>query len=130
MVAPLPVVEAGRRAAERRMTDTVRITRTDPDQVDELTGRGVDVTVYEGRAKVQGYTAYETRAEVAGATVVIQRSGLHLPVGAYRMRVGDVVEVTATATDPFLVGRRYRIAQEAPMKTHATAYRVYVDAVL
>ena len=29
--------------------------------------------------------------------------------------------------DPLLVGREYRITQEAPFKTHATAYRLFVD---
>ena len=45
------------------------------------------------------------------------------------VNVGDIVEVTVSRMDPMLTGRAFRITQEAPFKTFATAYRVFVDYI-
>lgn len=136
MPRPPAVVLMGRRAAEQKMTDRCVVRRktgettTDPETFEVVpvfeVVYGPAVTPHKGRCKVQTYDAYETNAESAGATVTTQRSNVHFPVGAFRMRVGDLVTITASV-DPFLVGRSYRLAQEAPVKTHATAYRCFID---
>lgn len=128
-MAVLDAVRRGRRAAERLMTDQCVVRRptgetaTDPDTFEV---HPVYEVVYESRVKVQSYEGYERAAESAGASVTVQRSSVHFPVGAFRTRPGDVVTITA-ATDAFLVGRSFRVVQEAPYKSLATAYRVFVD---
>lgn len=123
----MPVVTAGRAAAERLMTDTVAIRRPGGEP-DPLTGVAPGVLVYEGRAKLQTFEPHEQDRVAGGAHLTIQRSRIDLPVGDYRSQQGDVAEFTAS-TDPNVTGRRFRIVQEWPAKTHATAYRIAVDEV-
>jgi len=125
----MAVVRAGRAAAERLMTDRCVIrrptgeTETDPDTLEVVPVYDV---VYDGVCKMQTYEAHEATPDVAGATQVVQRSTLHLPVGSYRTAPGDVALMTA-AVDPLLEGKAFRLVQEYPVKSHATAYRVFVD---
>ena len=116
----------GRRMAERLMVDRWRVYRLDMDDVDPLTGEAVRVTVYEGKAKLTSYEGYEQTPEVVGHTATVQRLSLHLPVTSYRPQVGHVA-VCVDSLDPNLVGTEYRMTQDAPFKTFATAYRVFVD---
>lgn len=82
-----------------------------------------------GKVKVQSYEGYEQEKNTASTQVTVQRLSCHLPVGAYKINVGDIIEITESALDPLLVGRKYRITQEAPFKTFATSYRVFVDYI-
>ena len=116
----------GRRMAESLMVDRWVVYRLDMDDVDPLTGEAVRVTVYEGKGRLQSYEGYEQTPEVVGHTSTVQRMSLHLPVGPYRPQVGHVA-VCTESLDPNLVGTQYRMTQDAPFKTHATAYRVFVD---
>ena len=116
----------GRRMAERLMVDRWVVYKLDMDDVDPLTGEAVRVTVYEGKGRLQSYEGYEQTPEVIGHTSTVQRMSLHLPVGPYRPQVGHVA-VCTESLDPNLVGTQYRMTQDAPFKTHATAYRVFVD---
>ena len=118
----------GRRAAESLMTDHVQIRRVVGSTVDPLTGEDSPeyTTVYEGKAKLQSFEGYEASREVISHSSVVQRMSIHLPVGSYRSSVGDVARIVRSV-DPLLVGREYRVTQEAPFKTHATAYRIFVD---
>lgn len=110
------------------MQDSCTVCRKTGETVDEDTFEVVPVyeTVYEGRVKLQTYEGHEVAREAAGQTVVQQRSSAHFPVGAFHPLPGDIVTVVA-AFDPLLVGREWRIVQEYPVKTFATAYRVFVD---
>lgn len=121
----------GRRKAEALMVDSVTISRVTGTSTDEDTGKVVPVLepVYTGRAKLQSYEGYEAEKNVAGAALTVQRMSVHLPVGAYRVNVGDIVEFTASPLDPMLTGRKFRATQEAPFKTFATAYRIFVDYI-
>lgn len=125
----MPVVRAGRAAAERLMLDQIGIRRptgaTVTDPVTLKVTRVYDV-IYEGKAKLQTYEGHEVTRDVVSATDVQQRSSVHFPVGALRTKPGDVVTVLSSV-DTLLVGRSYRIVQDYPVKTHATAYRVFVD---
>ena len=116
----------GRRMAESLMVDRWVVYKLDMDDVDPLTGEAVRVTVYEGKAKLTSYEGYEQTPEVVGHTATVQRLSLHLPVTSYRPQVGHVA-VCVDSLDPNLVGTEYRITQDAPFKTFATAYRVFVD---
>ena len=116
----------GRRMAERLMVDSWVVYKLDMNDVDPLTGEAVRVTVYEGKGRLQSYEGYEQTPEVIGHTSTVQRMSLHLPVGPYRPQVGHVA-VCVESLDPNLIGTQYRMTQDAPFKTFATAYRVFVD---
>ena len=110
------------------MVDSCTVRRKTGEAVDEVTFKVTPIyeTVYTGRVKMQTYEGHEVAREAAGQTVVQQRSSAHFPVGALHVVPGDVVTVTASL-DPLMVGRSWRIVQEYPVKTFATAYRVFVD---
>ena len=120
------VVKAGRRAAERRMTSTVKVERSTGER-DPLTGDYVRRTVYDGKARVMTFEAFEQNAEVAGATVVVQRYYVHVPVSAGKFEPGDVITVTAS-DNPLLVGNTYRVAGTHE-KNDQTAQRLLVDHI-
>lgn len=121
----------GRRKAEALMQDKCLIRRVIGETTDRETGKVVPLLddVYTGKCKMQSYEGYEQEKNTAGTAVTVQRMSCHLPVGAYRVNVGDIVEITASRLDPMLTGRKFRITQEAPFKTYATAYRVFVDYI-
>ena len=122
----ISALRAGRLAAESLMVDSWVVYKLDMNDVDPLTGEAVRVTVYEGKAKLTSYEGYEQTPEVVGHTATVQRLSLHLPVTSYRPQVGHVA-VCVDSLDPNLVGTEYRMTQDAPFKTFATAYRVFVD---
>lgn len=121
----------GRRKAESLMFDKCIIRRVTGETTDRETGKVVPeyADMYEGKCKMQSYEGYEQAESTAEADLTLQRMSCHLPVGAYRINVGDIVEITASRLDPLLMGRKFRITQEAPFKTFATAYRVFVDYI-
>lgn len=126
----LPVVLRGRRLAESLMTTIVRIER----QTGETEQVGYEVipvrkVVYEGPAKLQTYEGHERTAQVGASSAVEQRMTLHLPHGALQTKPGDLA-TCLSSTDSLLIGRRFRITQEYPVKEHATAYRVFVDELI
>ena len=116
----------GRRMAERLMVDSWVVYKLDMNDVDPLTGEAVRELIYEGKAKLTSYEGYEQTPEVVGHTATVQRMSLHLPVGPYRPQVGHVA-VCVESLDTNLIGTQYRMTQDAPFKTFATAYRVFVD---
>ena len=84
--------------------------------------------IYEGRCKVQTYEGYEQTPEAGGARVTVQRYRVDFPASMIA-RPGDLVTITASAADPHLVGKRYRVT--APFnKSHATSSRCFVDEVV
>lgn len=121
----------GRRKAEGLMMDKCIIRRVIGETTDRETGKVVPLyaDMYEGKCKMQSYEGYEQEKNTAGAALTVQRMSCHLPVGAYRINVGDIVEITQSRLDPLLVSRKFRITQEAPFKSFATAYRVFVDYI-
>lgn len=113
------------------MKDKCLIRRVIGETTDRETGKVVPLyeDMYEGKCKMQSYEGYEQEKSTAEVALTLQRMSCHLPVGAYRINVGDIVEITASRLDPMLMGRKFRITQEAPFKTFATAYRVFVDYI-
>ena len=117
--------------AESRMRETCTIHRPSDPTPD---GRGgttrTMALIHEGKCRAQHVTGRTLMdPESAGHEYVEQTLSVHLPVGSVDVAVGDVVTITASADDPFLVGRTYRV--EAPAnKSQATAYRVPVTEVL
>ncbi|MGJ9505391.1 DUF6093 family protein [Actinotignum schaalii] len=127
MGSVLGALASGRAAAKRLMTDQVRVTRfTGEVTVYGLEARRESTLIYEGRGKLQSYEGYEQDRVVAGASLTITRTRLDIPVGDWGLQPGDQV-VVLKSVDPGLIGKEYRVASLAPFKTHATAYRVFVD---
>lgn len=121
------VVMAGRRLAESRMVDTCEVSR--PTGVPDFeTGLPSLLPVWGGRCRVQTYEPQESNPEAGGANYTVQRYSVHLPVGAYRPEIGDVVTITDSQHDPYLVGRVFRVVALLH-KTAATAYRLSVEEV-
>lgn len=114
-----------REQAVSLMTDRWVIHAIGKD-ADPLTGQGVKTLVYDGPGKLQSYEGHEQPREASGRVTVIQRMTLHLPIGPYRPQVNHVAKCVESQ-DPNLVGTEYRITQDAPFKSHATAYRAFVD---
>lgn len=122
------------------MTTQVVITRRSGEMTDPVTGEAETVQVYpdpawpadhphaDGKAKLTSYEAHEASSASGQRVITTQRMTLHVPVGAYAAQVGDFATVV-DSTDPLLVGRAVRVAQQAPYKEHATAYRCFVDEV-
>jgi hypothetical protein len=132
-VSALGVLRRGRAAAERLMVDTCKVTRVtgEPGLIDPETGLREPpptVTVYEGKCKVQTYEPNESRPEAGEHLWTLQRYGLHVPVGAGPVMIGDRIEITVAAADPQLVGRVFEVAGRMN-KSMATAQRLLVDEV-
>lgn len=113
------------------MVDTCRITRiiAEPGPVDPDTGlRGEPGTtmIYQGKCKVQTYEPYESAVRSGEAVHIEQRYRLHLPVEGPQIMPSDLVEMTASAHNPHLVGAGYRVAGLLE-KTWQTARRFLVD---
>lgn len=126
MTAPT-ALRSGRAAAERLMTDTCTLQRPG-DLIDDITGEAVMDAVYTGRCKIQTYEGYEQNPTAGGAVLTVQRYRVDLPASV-RARPGDLVTITASPTDPHLVGKKYRVT--APFnKSYATASRCFVDEVV
>jgi Family of unknown function (DUF6093) len=121
-------VQAGRAAAAALMVDTCQITHPGEQVTDRHTGHVYavpDAVVYQGRCKVQSYQPFEQNPEAGAHTYTVQRYQVHVPVGSYVPHIGDVVTLTATALDPALAGRVYRVVALLH-KTLATAYRLAI----
>lgn len=125
-------VRSGQRLAESLMVLNCTIDRPGEAKTDRTTGKVVTQyeRVYAGRCKITSYEGYEQERDVVNFAATTQRLSVHLPVGAYRSQVGDVIKITDDGgLDERLVGRRYRVAQEAPYRAYATADRIFVDSI-
>lgn len=120
----------GRRMAESLMLDTCTIVRlgTPVTDADGDVTMPAPTQVYSGKAKVQTYEAQESNPEAGGATLTVQRYALHIPVGSYVPEIGHLATIAASALDPNMVGRKYRVVALLH-KSLATAYRLGVEEV-
>ena len=127
-----PAIQAGRAAAERLMRATLRVERPtgetvlDPDTLVEAEALEL---VYEGPGKVQTYEAHEALVEVAGSSATKIRLRADFPVGSFAPAVDDVVTVASNPDDDSLEGMVMQVVSISPVKSLATAYRVFVDVV-
>lgn len=116
-----------RRLAESRMVDACEVSR--PDGIaDPLTGEPPRLPIWGGPARVQTWEPQESNPEAGGSNLTVQRYSVHVPVGAFRPLIGDVVTVTSSKHDPYLVGREFRVVALLH-KSQATAYRLSVEEV-
>ena len=112
------------------MLDTCTATRPGAPSTDGTTGAVTtsSTSLYSGRCKVQASGNSAQAVEAAGRTATVERLEVHVPVGAFTPRPGDVVTITAAANDSALVGRVYRVTA-ANIKSLASAYRLPVEEV-
>jgi len=125
-LAVAALLARGRRAAERLMVDECVIRR----RTGETTGPGGVVTptyeqLYAGRCRVQQPPVQAQAQEPGEAHVLVLRLEVHVPMPVSGLRVGDEVEITASAHDPDLVGRTF-LVHDLAHKTQATARRLGV----
>jgi hypothetical protein len=114
-------VLAGRRAAEKLMSDTCEIVRLVPGEDEDGLDVTIETVVYSGKCKVQTYEPYESNLVIVGNPVTQQRYQLHIPWGAAVLQVGDIARVA---------GRERPLRVVALFdKTHATALRVACEEV-
>ncbi len=85
--------------------------------------------MYEGRGKVQTWEGFQSNPDSGGQIATVQRYTVHVPVGAWDVRIGDVIDVITATLDPLLAGRRYRVVSLLH-KSLPTAYRLGVEEVL
>lgn len=109
------------------MADTCTIRRVTGQTTDE--DGNVTPTydvLYTGRCRVQTRDPYESKPEAGDHQSVVLRDVVMVPVSVTGITSGDLVETTASALDPDLVGRRWRIAGPS-RKTHMTQRRFYAQ---
>lgn len=124
------LLKRGRETAESLMTDTIHVTRrsgvptTDPEtgQVTYPTE-----TVHSGIGRIQSRGTEATRKTTAGADVLIVTFQAQLPVTVV-LQGDDEIEVTASESDPLMVGRKFRV-EAVIRKTHATKTAANVEEV-
>jgi hypothetical protein len=83
-------------------------------------------TVYQGKCKVQTFTNRELLQTGGEHQFIVQRYEVQVPVSAVGVRTNDQVLITASAHDPDLVNRVYRIVG-LMNKSMATARRFGVE---
>lgn len=123
------VVARGRAHAESLMTDTVRVTRASGRPVTDLETGVVSMpslTIHEGPGRIQGRNS-ESETVDGVQVYVLTDVVVQLPVSVAPI-VDDEVVVIASAMDPSLVGRTFRV-KAASRKTHATMTRCEAEEV-
>lgn len=85
--------------------------------------------LFESKCKIQARNVQPRDQEVGGRTATTVVLELHLPVSVDALTTGDTWEMTASAHDPQLPGRVFRIS--APFaKEYATARRYEITEVV
>ncbi|WP_270409492.1 DUF6093 family protein [Brachybacterium paraconglomeratum] len=126
-------IRIGQRMAESLMTDSVRVTRADPDGVPGWDEDGnvlepPPLVVYEGRGKFQHSDPYPSTPDAGEARWTTGVRQVHLPVGTTAVQSGDVVECVESRNER-LVGLRVRVRIDGD-KTWTTAVRFNVVEVV
>ena len=121
----------GREAAEALMLDSCTVIRPGPVVTDPATGNVTpsSTPVYAGRCKVQQTISQASNPSAGGHQFTVQDSRVDFPVSAGPLAVSDSVTITASALDPQLVGRVFRV-DELFHKSFATAQRTRVSEVV
>ena len=123
----LGALSMGRAQAEARMTETVKagplVRVEDPTTLEMVDTVRADQV---GPALVKYPTLTVSEREVPGAQFGVADIVVKRPVTAPVLPVGQWFEVTASASDPSLVGRRFRV-KAAPQSGQVTSHRYPVS---
>jgi hypothetical protein len=123
------LISQGRAQAEQQMTDTCvirRVVGTTADDSGVVTP--TYATVYSGKCRVQQPSPSASDRDVGQASRSLQRLELQLPMTATGLQPDDQATITASLTDPELVGRVF-ILRAMSRGTHKTARRIGVIEV-
>ena len=123
------VLAVGRRMADDLMVDACTIVRrAGTASFNQVTGRSVlaSTPVYAGRCQVRIPQAQPATPEAGERTAVVLTAIVKVPVTVVGIQPGDIVTVTASAHDPDLVGRTFRILG-LHHKTWSTARKLDVE---
>lgn len=118
--------------AESRMRDECVIVDPDASKVwnpDTLQYELVPATVYTGKCRVRRAAEQVSQGEQAGQLFITQRVTLSLPFSdptSADVEKDHVVEVTASQTDPDMVGVKFTV-QGAPHGSDMTARRFELE---
>ncbi|MGW5582875.1 DUF6093 family protein [Streptomyces sp. NPDC003857] len=125
---------AGRREAEARMRETVRLYTQGPDVFDRTTGNtvpGPQTDLYTGKARVKAIAASTAQeAEAGEREVVLRQYEVHLPWSTtlppgVRVLAGTRVEVTSSP-DTRMTGLILWVIAEA-FSDQSTAWRIRTE---
>lgn len=113
------------------MLDSCTVTRPGPVVTDPVSGYVTpsSTPVYSGPCKVQQTISQASNPTAGGHQFTVQDVRWDTPVIAGPFLVDDVVTMTASALDPQLVGRVFRVI-ETFHKSGATAQRTRVSEVV
>jgi hypothetical protein len=117
-------LNSGRALLAQTLIDTCTIQRQSGGGSENLTTGLFQpgyLTIYSGPCKVQGAAAASS-TDVGEAHLAIDSPILHVPIAVTGVQEADVVTITASANDPELVGKVFRI-QGPHHKSNATARR-------
>lgn len=115
-----PNLEPGRKALERLMEDTCKISidpqSTGDDSFNQESGQYTpppdDVrTVYEGDCLLSGQANVGREGNRTGGSFQIVGYKLQLPLSAPLIPVGAWVEITGSKRDPLSVGKKLQVAK-------------------
>mgnify|MGYP006892278397 CR=1 FL=1 len=121
-------LKRGRRHSERLMTDTVIVSRRSSVPVTDPETHEVSYpteTIYEGSGRIQSRNTEGKDFTDAGAAVLIVAFQAQVPVSV-PLQQNDLIEVTASESDPLMVGRVFRV-DSVQRKTHATKTEANVE---
>jgi hypothetical protein len=118
------IVLRGRARAEADMRDACTVQRVASPTTDPEIGVVTPAysTVYAGKCKVQQSRPAVAPTEVGEAAVFVGQLTLHLPASVTGPAPDDLVTVTASALDPDLVGKVFRLRAPAH-ESYLTARR-------
>jgi hypothetical protein len=124
---------AGQRRAEARMADSFiayAFTWTTVSGLQEETwvAQGTTIGRFAGRSR--DGDSHTRSVTIGGVERLVVEGGLHIPISAPRPEVGweYVCDEVGPATDPELLGRRWRVVN-VPIKSNGTARRLDVVEV-
>jgi len=132
MTSPAAIIAAGRALAESLMLDTCTVKRPSAETtIDPDTGLPTTTwsTIYTGKCKIQSESVQSLNPKSGDHVYTVDRWEVHLPVSATGVKVGDVVEITASPLDSVNVGRKFSVSGLF-RKTLATAQRLPVEEVV
>lgn len=121
----------GRIAAEALMVDACVVTRKtgETTNTDTAAVTPVIATLYTGKCRVQIMATGHVREQDVGESyILLLRIDVHLPMSVTGLATEDLITITASALDPDLVGRKFRI-RYLSHKTHMTARRLRAEEV-
>jgi hypothetical protein len=128
----MDILDAGRDLAEELMVDACELRAPDVQgSLNETTNTYTPTPGalrYSGACKVQTTDTIGQDRAAGERLTTTTRFEVHLPMSAAAAQVDDVITITASQSDPQLVGRRFRVASLVH-KTWMTARRTAVEEV-